>query len=299
MTRNKFVVVIATAGLVVISACILTGSPAVVSESTQDSTAAIQTEIAGIVASTEAAQTSLANAVLATLGSIVTDTPEFTFTPSLTFTPSPSPTLTITQTLSVPMVSVSQETNCRSGPGDPYAILGTLPAGVKAEVVARTDYNDWIIKLPSNPAITCWLWGQYATITGDTTTLPKVTPVPSPTPAASFQVEYEYTCNSGVGYAVMFRVTNNGSVTWESNRVSATDQVTAATFTDNYDEFPHASATCGIISLDQNLEAGEVGYTGVGPFTNPVGHSFTATIRVCSQDGLAGVCLEKTINFTP
>jgi uncharacterized protein YgiM (DUF1202 family) len=299
MLQRKTIVVVAMAGLIVISACILTGSPSVVSEPSQDSSTVLQTQVAGVVASTEAAETSIANAISSTLAAMVTIIPEFTLTPSFTLSPSASPSQTLTLTQSVPMVSVSQETYCRTGPGDPYAILGTLPVGVQAEVVARTDFGDWIIKLPSKPSVTCWLWDYYATVTGDTSTLPKVTPIPSPTPAASFQVEYEYTCNSGPDYAVMFRVNNNGSVTWESNQVSATDHVTAATLTDNYDAFPYADATCGLISIDQNLEAGEIGYTGIGPFTNPAGHSFTATIRVCSQDGMAGTCLEKTINFTP
>jgi hypothetical protein len=81
---------------------------------------------------------------------------------------------------------VSVETNCRSGPGTAYGALGALLVGQSAEVVGRSASSDsWIIKLPSNPAITCWLWGQYATVTGNTGNLPIITPPPTPTPTAT------------------------------------------------------------------------------------------------------------------
>jgi len=79
-------------------------------------------------------------------------------------------------------VTVSVDTNCRLGPGTAYAIVGALAVGQSAEVVGRSASSDnWIIRLPSNLAVTCWLWGQYATVTGDTSTLPVITPPPTPT----------------------------------------------------------------------------------------------------------------------
>ena len=32
---------------------------------------------------------------------------------------------------------------------------------------------------------------------------------------------------------------------------------------------------------------------------DPAGHSFTAIFRLCSENGLAGTCLEKTLSFNP
>ena len=32
---------------------------------------------------------------------------------------------------------------------------------------------------------------------------------------------------------------------------------------------------------------------------DPSGHNFRATITVCSEDGVNGICLTKTIKFTP
>lgn len=92
--------------------------------------------------------------------------------------PAPTPTWTP----SVPMVSVSLDTNCRTGPGVAYPYLTALLVGEKAEVVGKyTSLTPvyWIIKKGS---ITCWLWGQYATVEGNTSNLPEMVPPPSPTP---------------------------------------------------------------------------------------------------------------------
>lgn len=80
-------------------------------------------------------------------------------------------------------VTVSQNTNCREGPGDKFNDLGSLGPGQTAEVVGKdTRDNYWIIKLPGNPEVTCWLWGQYAAVNGDVSLLPDV---PTPTPSGS------------------------------------------------------------------------------------------------------------------
>ena len=102
----------------------------------------------------------------------------------LDFTPAPivTPTVTPTPTSSIPTVSVSLDTNCRTGPGVVYDYLSVLLAGEKAEVIGKytsVSPSYWIIKKGS---ITCWLWGQYATVEGDTSSLPEMVPPPSPTP---------------------------------------------------------------------------------------------------------------------
>jgi len=89
----------------------------------------------------------------------------------------------LTGTPTVPVVTVSLDTNCRSGPSKDYDNLGTLLADQEAEVIAKsTETGYWIIKLGS---VTCWLWGQYATVSGNTANLPEW-PIPAtPTPAAT------------------------------------------------------------------------------------------------------------------
>jgi hypothetical protein len=80
-----------------------------------------------------------------------------------------------------------------------------------------------------------------------------------------------------------------------------TDANASATETASYDTFPnYNSSDCSLISSIMNLDPGETGTTSLFGFPGlPIGHHFTATIKVCSQNGLAGVCLNKTIKFTP
>lgn len=113
-------------------------------------------------------------AVIQTPEPAATDTPDSPIV--VTDTPEHTPTS------GVAMVSVSRNINCRSGPGTEYAILGVLMMGVQAEVVGIfPEWDYWIIKNPDKPGV-CWLWGQYATVVGETAGLPLYTPPPTPTP---------------------------------------------------------------------------------------------------------------------
>jgi len=109
----------------------------------------------------------------------VQDTP----LPTSTSTPEFTPTVTLTPTPSVPTATVSQNTNCRTGPGTQYDLIGALLIGQSAEVVGKNSAsNYWIIKTPGGSG-NCWLWGQYATVSGNTANLPEY-PVPAtPTPS--------------------------------------------------------------------------------------------------------------------
>ena len=105
-----------------------------------------------------------------------------TLAPADTPLPTETPTITPTFTPSVPMARVSENTNCRTGPGVIYDLVGALLVGEQAVVVGKFSAgNYWIINNP-DAAGTCWIWGQYATVTGNTAGLPEYTPPPTPTP---------------------------------------------------------------------------------------------------------------------
>jgi hypothetical protein len=54
-----------------------------------------------------------------------------------------------------------------------YTYLGALLVGESAEVVGRnTEWTYWVIRNPDKSGGTCWLWGQYATLSGDTSGVP-------------------------------------------------------------------------------------------------------------------------------
>ncbi|MGD8404598.1 MAG: hypothetical protein PVJ21_13125 [Anaerolineales bacterium] len=108
--------------------------------------------------------------------------PAATEIPSSTPLPTNTATLAFTSTPTVPMVTVSVNTNCRTGPGIIYDLIGGLLVGEQAVVVGKFSAgNYWIINNPDSSG-TCWLWGQYATVTGNTAGLPEYAQPPTPTP---------------------------------------------------------------------------------------------------------------------
>ena len=321
MFSKKIIALLSAFLIVFVSACSLTGEtsvPTVASPDLAASLFALQTEVAGIETSTFSAQPAFADTPTLAQSTLPNATPEYTLTASLTptqtltFTPSFTPSQTLSSTPSTPEVTVSVQTNCRSGPGSDYDLLGVLPVGQTAQVFGQDPISGyWIIRLPKNPAILCWLWGQYSIVLGNTAGLPTYTPPPAPTlkytatstftstPQASFVLIYSSTTVCSGAYLVKFRITNNGSITWESNRIIVTDQTTGETQTITRDDFPLYNG-CAVASFDLNLDPGEVGLsTSAGLSANPAGHNLTATIRVCSKDGMTGTCQKKTLTFTP
>ena len=143
--------------------------------------------------------------------------PAETATPSLTPSPTLSPTPSLTATLSIPLVSVSVDTNCRSGPGQVYDYLGGLYVGQTAEVYGKDPSgNYWYIRNSAAPGGFCWLWGRYATIVGSAALLPIYTPPPTPTPMPSFELSYAG-MDSCVGWWAELKLKNTGSFAFLSS----------------------------------------------------------------------------------
>jgi len=90
----------------------------------------------------------------------------------------PAPTATSAGP-ATPTVSVNSATNCRTGPGTAYDLVLTFQPGATAEVIGKySPSNYWIIKTPTGG--TCWLWGAYATVQGNTAALAEMVPPPAP-----------------------------------------------------------------------------------------------------------------------
>lgn len=106
--------------------------------------------------------------------------------PTSTLEPTLTPPPAFTATPSRVVVMASADTNCRSGPGEAYEVIGALKAGLQAEVVGKNlAANYWIVKNPNNPAETCWLWGQYVTVIGDAASVQEVAAPPTAIPPAA------------------------------------------------------------------------------------------------------------------
>jgi hypothetical protein len=232
--------------------------------------------------------------------------------PTPTMTPSPTATPTaislVTSTVSIPpgavQISVSVPTNCRVGPGIAYARVGALRVGEVAEVVGRhADRNYWVIRQPGNAAATCWLWGQYATVVGDTSLLPVFTPPPPPptaTPAPAFDVAYEglESC-TGTGWWVELGLENIGGITFRSITFTIEDRDADVSLTQRVDGFINRDG-CNETETRETLAPGESSTVSSPVLTaNPTGHRLRATITLCSNTGQSGTCVTQTVNMTP
>jgi hypothetical protein len=157
---------------------------------------------------------------------VVTATPD----PNLAPTTDPAVnTALLATTSSTVTLTVSQSTNCRLGPSQDFDEIGSLGPGQIAEVVGKDTFNNhWIIKLPDGSGKTCWLWGQYATVTGDTSTVAQMA---TPTPAASSgapnaptlldaQVKCTRLCGKDYQYKFVIYSSNGGAFTTPPNKTS-------------------------------------------------------------------------------
>jgi uncharacterized protein YraI len=96
--------------------------------------------------------------------------------------PTPTPP---TPTPAKVTLTVSVDTNCRSGPGKPYTIISILRIGTTAEVVGRNmEATFWVIQNPDGSG-QCWVWGKYATTSGPAFGLPVLEIPPTPTPTST------------------------------------------------------------------------------------------------------------------
>src|SRR5215216_2931426 len=250
------------------------------------------------IAQTLAAMVSKAAPSLAPI-IMATDTPIFTFTPTLTPTETVTPSPVFTATPLVPQISVSVATNCRVGPGKIYDRLGALLVGEVAEVYGRnSDGTYWYIRNPNSSNNFCWLWGEYATLTGNFAALPMYTPPPTPTPMPAFDPSYggKDTCT---GWWVDFDLENTGGVTFKSLSLTLRDTVTEQVLSLYADGFTDRDGCLDSTTRD-NLNPGAVRTISSPAFADdPTGHRLRATITLCTNLGQNGMCITEVITFTP
>lgn len=240
-----------------------------------------------------------------------TDTPEAAQPAAETPTETQPGEPTATATDTTPMVSVSVNTNCRYGPGNVYEPpIGALLTGEEAEIVGvPISPMDYIIIDNPDGGEDCWLWTEYATITGDLTGLPKFnvpatpTPIPTntPTPAGPvFTINFKnlHTC-SGLQYATV-SVKNTGSEVFESAEIHVEDIDASSTLygpLTNGVPFVANSGGCppGASTLDPGDNAYVAVSIGAAP---PSGHEAKYRLTLCTENGLGGDCTTRSTTFT-
>jgi hypothetical protein len=67
----------------------------------------------------------------------------------------------------LPMFAHTEDNVCRAGPAESYPMLATLRGNTSAEIIGRTETNDWLlVRLPLR-WVTCWAPGENAQLTGN------------------------------------------------------------------------------------------------------------------------------------
>lgn len=227
-------------------------------------------------------------------------TPSETPEPVISDTPTQTPTQTDTPTPEVAMIYASANTNCRKGQGTFFDWLVTIQQGEESEAVGIDTSGDyWYIRRPDVPSQFCWMWGKYATPSGPYESLPVYTQIPTPTPGFDFKLTYLETFQCGPWWGLQFQLDNTGSFTLESWRSSGVDNSGGLTNSPNQQDIFFSSFGCVMGNSQNDLTPGEASYVNVVFDGNPTGHDLKVNVKVCTEDGMAGDCLKKSLNITP
>jgi hypothetical protein len=285
------------------AACVLPDLPRVNQNAGNDEGTSIAQTLAAIIQATQLAVSAVPSA---TAPATITNTPTFIAGPiTRTQTITNTATLSYTFTPFLPQISVSVPTNCRNGPGSAYEQVGALLVGKTVQVYARDPSGKfWYIRNPNAPDEYCWVWGQYATVTGLTSILPVYTPPPTPTatltptPAPAFTASYSGLVNC-TSWWPEIKLKNTGTVTFRSVGIILRDTVTSnsvSNITDGFVDNPDCSTTNSRNTLLPNKTAT---ISAPGFAYDPTGHKLRATLTLCSNSGQNGLCVTEPLVFTP
>ena len=194
-------------------------------------------------------------------------------------------------------VTVTTATNCRTGPGQNFKIVYGMPVGQVAKVIAKNSYSGyWIIEIPGQAGQTCWLWGQYAVINGDTSTLKEVvtptSPAPTktntPTPTATISatnttafpnapsgLTASISCTAGPGAT---QTTVSGNMSWTDN--STNELVFVASV---------SGVSSKILAANSTSDSFNVALETANLINATPGQQFTVTVYACSGN-TEGTC---------
>ncbi len=228
------------------------------------------------------------------------DAPPPTATATIQPTSTSTPTITLTPTLEKVTVTVSKNTNCRQGPEKQFDLVGIMKTGETAEAIGRNAQKTyWVIRLPSNTAKTCWLWYEWATLTGNGDALLIVESPPTPTwsPRPDFTFNYLGLTPCGGNYRIRLQVTNTGNVPWESFRSRSEDTVTAVTTMAASNVFLDYNG-CAVLAGPEALAPGDTNYAvSIAP-AGSSGHNITVNLTLYTENNGGGTSMTGNFNMT-
>jgi len=200
-----------------------------------------------------------------------------------------------------PTIRSSVNTNCREGPSPDYKVLGYLLSNQTSEVHGRdSSQNWWYIINPEKPNNFCWVWKETTTVTGDTSSLPIITPPPPPAPPeVSFSASFSGVNMCGGNPLLVFGVSNSSEVELESAKMKIEDITESETvFGPAKDNTPFMTTGSGCNPNEDALVPGGASFVGgkVTRLSLP-GATIQAVITLCSENDLNGVCAQQTLEF--
>jgi hypothetical protein len=209
-----------------------------------------------------------------------------------------------TSTPAVPIINAEQDTRCRLGPSTVYNVVGFLLTTEQSTVQGKDSAGEWwYIENPKKPGSYCWVWSGSTRVSGDTGSLPVITPPPTPTftatvgPTFSLSFDNVHAC-SGTPTAIL-TVKNNGGGDLESLSLKIEDLTSSNTLygpaTSNA-PFMGTSGECP--PGGDALPPGKTYTIGGAIGAGNSGHTARATVKLCTEDDLDGACVTKTVEFT-
>jgi len=219
-------------------------------------------------------------------------------TPTLTLEPTLSVTPDFTPTLETPLITVSVDTNCRTGPGAIFQQVGILLVGETAEVVGREPKGEyWYIRNPDEDPEYCWVWGEYASLTGNL--LPLLFVSPPPPPAVQFSLVFTEVDRCDTTRWVKLKLVNMSGVIFQSISVFVSDTDTLTNASQNINGFPDKNG-CGAVTMVETLVPGGTVTISSPPFGYDISkHKLVARVTACTSPDQKGTCLTQEINFIP
>ncbi|MBA4384324.1 MAG: hypothetical protein C0410_06280 [Anaerolinea sp.] len=204
-------------------------------------------------------------------------------------------------------LSLAKNTNCRTGPDTVYPSVASIPAGQQVNAVGKLDNNlsYLYIENPSLPGSYCWVFSEGAALQGNRADLVVVEPLPTPTQKSEMGFSLTYSgiqeCVGG-DYAFNLVVANTDKMVWKSIKIYIVDANTQKSATYSSDHF-EGWTDCHVDWYQNDLTKGEHAF--ISPYNpghfdyRPYGGTFFVRVKVCSEDGLTGTCLNKEIKVQP
>lgn len=303
MTRSRIyltLIILLLTGL----AC---SAPAIPMDDDTFNTAIAQTVMVGLTEK-YVSPTFTPSATITLTPTLTAEMPTFTITPIETITPTfpYTPTASNTPAIPLPILVVTVNTNCRTGPDKAFRVEGSLLKGENATVHGIDPTGQyWYIRNPDPGVEYCWLSGKYAVVSGVISLLPVMTAIPTPTttptitPVAGLNVIYSKieACGS---WWVNFELVNNGGIAFKSVLIKVKEAYKGRILSIGSNGFESKVGCNTTSTVVDVLEPGaSVIISSPSLNNNPAGKKLVATISVCTELDGNGNCITKTMTFKP